>query len=231
MSLEVRFTLPDQDPQTVAVGERILLGTLFSNDVVLRAPGVEPIHAMVENVASGDYMLTDLGSEQGVILNGRKIEVESKVVIGDVVTIGSVKIDVLALGASAAELFQTATTTPPVLNKKHAKPTHIPGAYDPDNMQDVDDVEDRLPSFFDKVNKTNNDEEAVRLEDPEDTNPINSMYIEEKKGRQDRLSIMQLMRQIRQLCRGTLRALPQHQHPLLLCGKTKVVSMERTRPI
>jgi hypothetical protein len=130
---------------------------------------------------SGDYMLTDLGSEQGVILNGRKIEVESKVVIGDVVTIGSVKIDVLALGASAAELFQTATTTPPVLNKKGPKPPKVPGVYDPDSMLDVDDAEDRLPSFFDQGYQASEKDEPVRLDDTELTSPVNSMYIEEKQ--------------------------------------------------
>ena len=42
----------------------------MSNEVVIRAPGVEPIHAMIEVLDDGDEILTDLGSQTGVQLNG-----------------------------------------------------------------------------------------------------------------------------------------------------------------
>ena len=113
MNLEIRFTLPNQAPQTIPVKDRILIGTLMSNEVVIRAPGVEPIHAMIEVLDDGSEILTDLGSQTGVQLNGKQIEVESPIKIGDVVTIGDVKIDVLAFGASSDDNFQTATTRMP----------------------------------------------------------------------------------------------------------------------
>lgn len=113
MNLEIRFTLPNQAPQTIPVKERILIGTLMSNEVVIRAPGVEPIHAMIEVLEDGTEILTDLGSQTGVQLNGKQIEVESPLKIGDVIVVGDVKIDVLAYGASSDDNFQTATTRMP----------------------------------------------------------------------------------------------------------------------
>ena len=113
MNLEIRFTLPNQGPQTIPVKNRILIGTLMSNEVVIRAPGVEPIHAMIEVLDDGKEILTDLGSQTGVFINGKQIEVEAPLAVGDVVSIGDVKMDVLALGASASENFHTATTRMP----------------------------------------------------------------------------------------------------------------------
>ena len=113
MNLEIRFTLPNQGPQTIPVKNRILIGTLMSNEVVIRAPGVEPIHAMIEVLDDGTEILTDLGSQTGVNVNGKQIEVESRLKVGDVITIGDVKIDVLAFGASSSENFHTATTRMP----------------------------------------------------------------------------------------------------------------------
>ncbi|SMF62307.1 TonB family protein [Pseudobacteriovorax antillogorgiicola] len=110
MNLEIRFTLPNQAPQTIPVRDRILIGTLMSNEVVIRAPGVEPIHAMIEVLEDGSEILTDLGSQTGVQLNGKDVEVEANLSIGDVIAIGDVKIDVLAFGASSNDNFQTATT-------------------------------------------------------------------------------------------------------------------------
>ena len=118
MSLEIRFTLPNQGPQTIPVKNRILIGTLMSNEVVIRAPGVEPIHAMIEVLEDGNEILTDLGSQTGVFINGKQIEVESPLTVGDVINIGDVKMDVLALGASADENFQTATTRMPEENEE-----------------------------------------------------------------------------------------------------------------
>lgn len=118
MNLEIRFTLSDQDPQTVPIQERVLIGTLLSNDVVIRTPGVEPIHAMIEVLSNGNHIITDLGSDTGVKINGKTIDVESQIQIGDVITIGDTKIDVLAFGASSNENFHTATTRMPTDNEQ-----------------------------------------------------------------------------------------------------------------
>lgn len=113
MNLEIRFTLPNQPPQTIPIRDRMLVGTLLSNEIVIRAPDVEPIHAMIEEDESGNKVITDLGSKSGVMVNGQKVDVEAKLKIGDVILIGSVVIDVLAEGASGATDFQSASTRLP----------------------------------------------------------------------------------------------------------------------
>ena len=110
MNLEIRFTLANQAPQTIPVSGRILIGTLMSNEVVIRAPGVEPIHAMIEVLEDGSEIITDLGSQAGVQVNGQTIDVEAKIKTGDVISVGDIKIDVLNLGASSDDNFKTATT-------------------------------------------------------------------------------------------------------------------------
>ena len=95
MRFQLSFTIPGQGPQTVEVEEApAIIGTLLSNQVVVRAPGVEPIHAMIEESDGGDWRITDLGSGSGVIINDRKIGVEAPIKVGDVLTLGSVSIAV-----------------------------------------------------------------------------------------------------------------------------------------
>ena len=78
MSFELRFQVPGQSFQVVSMDEsRMLVGTLLSNHVVVRAPDVDPIHAMIEEV-DGKWLITDLGSEVGVRINGNSIDVESE---------------------------------------------------------------------------------------------------------------------------------------------------------
>ncbi len=77
MNLEIRYSPPNQSQQVVPVRDRLMIGSLLSNEVVIRATAVEPIHAMIEVLENGVHMLTDLGSHSGVFLNGKRIEVES----------------------------------------------------------------------------------------------------------------------------------------------------------
>lgn len=91
MSLELRFTLPGQAERNIKVDDqRMLIGSLLSNEVVLQGQGVEPIHAMLEVNDQGERVLVDLGSEKGVTINGKKIEVESTLVEGDVIGVGDI---------------------------------------------------------------------------------------------------------------------------------------------
>ena len=103
MSLELRFTLPNQPPQIAPIIEaRTLMGTLMSNEIVLRASGVEPIHAMIEIMDDGVIILTDLGSRSGVMLNGNKVDVEAPLKAGDKLLVGTVSLEVLPLAPAAA---------------------------------------------------------------------------------------------------------------------------------
>ena len=97
MNLELRYRLPGQVAQTVPLSEsRVIIGTLMSNQVVIKADDIEPIHAMLEDNGKGQWMLTDLGSDAGVRLNGKPVQVESAVKPGDKIEIGSVVIEVAA---------------------------------------------------------------------------------------------------------------------------------------
>ena len=113
MNLEISFSIEGQSQQTIPLRDRMLIGTLLSNDVVIRSAGVEPIHAMIEILESDKYVLTDLGSESGVFLNGSKIDVEKELKAGDKVTVGGVEITVQEFGTSSAELG-TQAGLPPV---------------------------------------------------------------------------------------------------------------------
>ncbi|MBQ47314.1 MAG: hypothetical protein CMP10_07575 [Zetaproteobacteria bacterium] len=99
MSLEIRYSLPNQAEKCTPVSsDRLLIGTLLSNEIVLRAENVEPIHAMVEIMENGKYLLTDLGSDTGVKLNGQTIDVENFLAVGDKITIGSIDLFVYEEG-------------------------------------------------------------------------------------------------------------------------------------
>ncbi|MCX6118181.1 MAG: FHA domain-containing protein [Proteobacteria bacterium] len=51
MSFELRFQIPGQLQRSIPLDQsRIMVGTLLSNHVVLKAPGVDPIHALFEEV-------------------------------------------------------------------------------------------------------------------------------------------------------------------------------------
>jgi outer membrane biosynthesis protein TonB/pSer/pThr/pTyr-binding forkhead associated (FHA) protein len=76
MAFELRFTIPGQLPRTVPIDQsRMMIGTLPSNHVVIRAPGV------------------DVGSETGVKVNNVLIDVEAPINTGDKIAVGSVVIE------------------------------------------------------------------------------------------------------------------------------------------
>jgi pSer/pThr/pTyr-binding forkhead associated (FHA) protein/outer membrane biosynthesis protein TonB len=94
MAFELRFTIPGQLQRTVPIDQsRMMIGTLPSNHVVLRAPGVDPIHALVEELEAGKWIVTDVGSDTGVKVNGVLIDVEAPLKGGDKISIGSVQME------------------------------------------------------------------------------------------------------------------------------------------
>ncbi len=96
MALELRFTIPGQAEREIPIDQTPLrIGALLSNQVVLRAPGVEPIHALIEENDQGGLVVTDLGSQAGIKVNGTSITVEAPISVGDVIQIGSVHLRVL----------------------------------------------------------------------------------------------------------------------------------------
>jgi outer membrane biosynthesis protein TonB len=94
MAFELRFTIPGQLPRTVPIDQsRMMIGTLPSNHVVIRAPGVDPIHALIEEIETGKWIVTDVGSETGVKVNNVLIDVEMPIKAGDKIAVGSVVIE------------------------------------------------------------------------------------------------------------------------------------------
>ncbi len=149
MNLEIRYSPPNQPPQVVPVRDRLMIGTLLSNEVVLRAPGVEPIHAMIELLDDGSAVLTDLGSQSGVTLNGKRIDVESPIKIGDRIAIAQIQIEVHSYTSSAAHFQATqveGTRTSGDVTVMHGQrgapipSSHVePGTYHQDDDEDEDE--------------------------------------------------------------------------------------------
>jgi len=96
MILELKIRLPDGETRRVHLdGQRMLVGSLLSNQIVLRIEGVDPIHALIEQVEhDNDWRILDLDSEGGVQLNGTRIDVESPLHIGDVIKIAGATCEV-----------------------------------------------------------------------------------------------------------------------------------------
>jgi outer membrane biosynthesis protein TonB/pSer/pThr/pTyr-binding forkhead associated (FHA) protein len=76
------------------VGGRTIVGSLFSNQVVIDGDDVEPIHALVEE-DEGKYILVDLDSDAGVFCNDKRIDVETKLKSGDKIRIGKHILEVI----------------------------------------------------------------------------------------------------------------------------------------
>lgn len=150
--LELRFKLPDQEEQSIPLDQfRMVVGTLLSNQVVIRAPMVEPIHGLLESgdennpESSNQWTLTDLGSESGIQVNGRMIEVEAKLGVGDKITFGSVEVQLVERRTTqlpppppqvAAGRFATTATSAVLPPSVAGVPPVAPGRHDATIMQE-----------------------------------------------------------------------------------------------
>ena len=104
MSFALKLDAPGQPPKSLPLsGDKILLGSLLSNHIVLHGKGVDPIHALIEAADdSGErWVITDLGSETGIKLNGSPVEVEAEISPSDVIEIGAAKLVVEAIQVPA----------------------------------------------------------------------------------------------------------------------------------
>ena len=120
MAFELRFQIPGQLSRSIPLDQsRMMVGTLLSNQVVLRAPGVDPIHGLFEEV-DGVWQVTDVGADTGVKVNGVLIDVEAKVKPGDKVTFGSVVVEFVEQAAEGVAVPPPPLGVPvpaPVLKK------------------------------------------------------------------------------------------------------------------
>jgi len=79
----------DLDENEFILGDNTSIGRSPSNDVVLKETKVSRQHAAI-NLRGGSYVIVDLKSSNGLLVNGRKVE-EAVLNDGDELTIGSFK--------------------------------------------------------------------------------------------------------------------------------------------
>ena len=139
MSLELRFSLPNQPETAINLSDqRMLIGTLPSNEIVIRAPGVDPIHAMIENNDKGEKVFVDLGSTTGATLNGRKVEIEAPLANGDRLQIGNIEINIKDLEQEASAAIKTASgmdTIGPVMSHTVPSKKEVSSATKPSRRE------------------------------------------------------------------------------------------------
>jgi FHA domain-containing protein len=71
--------------------ERMTVGTLETNDVVVDADGVSRVHAVFERFG-GTWCVRDLGSRNGIFVNGRRIVGERGLHSGDEILLGRLRL-------------------------------------------------------------------------------------------------------------------------------------------
>ena len=97
--LSITITRPDRPPEVVRLDKReVLIGRRPTNDVVLASPDVSGVHACLRR--DGDEVtLVDLGSTNGSLVNGRRVQLSGPLMPADEVTIAAFRLRV-ALDAS-----------------------------------------------------------------------------------------------------------------------------------
>jgi DNA-binding CsgD family transcriptional regulator len=93
--------------------ERLTVGTLDSNDVVVDADGVSRVHAVIERFGDA-WCVRDLGSRNGTFVNGDRIIGERALHAGDEIVLGRLRLLFRgpARGEPTAALAQPPPLTP-----------------------------------------------------------------------------------------------------------------------
>jgi FHA domain len=93
--------------------ERLTVGTLESNDVVVDADGLSRVHAVFERLGDA-WCVRDLGSRNGTFVNGRRIIGERTLHSGDEIVLGRLRLlfHGPARGTKTAAIEQAPPLTP-----------------------------------------------------------------------------------------------------------------------
>jgi DNA-binding CsgD family transcriptional regulator len=93
--------------------ERVTVGTLESNDVVVDADGVSRVHAVFERFGEA-WLIRDLGSRNGTFVNGGRIIGERALHSGDEIILGRLRLlfHAPARGTETAAIAQPPPLTP-----------------------------------------------------------------------------------------------------------------------
>ncbi len=175
MNLQLTFTVPGQPSKTVRlVGPRMVIGTLLSNQIVVRSAGIEPIHAMFEESENGSWSLIDLYSTSGVKLNGVKIDVDTPVKVGDKVQLADIEFSIEE-ASEVAPVFVNATGIQDVEDDLGVK------IEDPQTGGFFSISTQKLTSQMSEFNQTNLPESKVEDEEEEEEVKSFSKPISAKK--------------------------------------------------
>ena len=87
---ETRAIVSLDDRRYVLEGPAAVLGRSKECDCILRDPNVSRRHAELRRGTTGDWGIVDLGSTNGVKVNGRRVE-SSRLAPGDEVTLGTTR--------------------------------------------------------------------------------------------------------------------------------------------
>lgn len=98
-------------------GARVAIGRSESNQIVLDDPKVSRLHAAVERYPSG-WSIRDLGSANGTSVNGSRLISEHRLLNGDEVRLGSVRLVFRASGADRLEVTIGADDPAPQTTKR-----------------------------------------------------------------------------------------------------------------
>lgn len=131
--LTLRITTPDGSIQeTVSEAESVIVGSGAQAAVKIQDPRVSNLHVMLKVDHDGSVMAIDLGSEAGTQVSGQKLLIPTALKPGDVLTVGTSRVEVLfgdaprpvAPAAAVAQpgMFQQRPVMPPPQAPQAAPP-------------------------------------------------------------------------------------------------------------
>ncbi|MEY4483305.1 MAG: hypothetical protein RL693_757, partial [Verrucomicrobiota bacterium] len=117
---KLTFILDDEQEIEVPLSERITIGRVEGNDVVVDDPRMSSRHAEVRRIGEEQYEVRDLGSKGGTFINGERVE-RKKLINGDRVNFGPLQ-----------GIFESKARPSPVEEVAHAAEfTVLPGRKNP----------------------------------------------------------------------------------------------------
>jgi pSer/pThr/pTyr-binding forkhead associated (FHA) protein len=107
----LRIVLPSSDVYDREIKKaETQIGKGPRNDIVIADPAVSTSHAVIKN-HNGDYIISDIGSRNGTLINGNKISEPHKLNHGDVIGMGVTKLTFRLSGYSETGVIEMPETT------------------------------------------------------------------------------------------------------------------------
>ncbi|NPD28008.1 TonB family protein [Corallococcus sp. AB004] len=144
--LTLRITTPDGSIQeTVSEAESVIVGSGAQAAVKIQDPRVSNLHVMLKVDNDGSVTAIDLGSEGGTQVSGQKLIIPTALKPGDVLTVGTSRVEVLfgevprpvAPAAAVAQpgVFQQRPVMPPAPPVAHSAPVSHAAPVPPNMRQ------------------------------------------------------------------------------------------------